>query len=307
MKTVLKSLTNYIPFYYLFIIIRKLRYDFFSWRYNYKDSIVHFYKKGTGNNLNLENPLRYTEKLQWLKINYRNPAMTLCADKYAVREYVKEKGFGNLLNDIIGIYDSPSEIKFETLPDKFVIKTSHSSGWNIICTDKKKLVRNWFWWKKILNIWIKEDYSKYYQEWNYSGIQPRILCEKFLGDSLNGLNDYKFFCFDGQIKLVQVDVGRYSGHKQNYYDEDWNYVPLTADSLEHFDINAHKPQYFEKMKKISRILSADFPYCRVDLFEWKDKIYFGEITFFDGSGYYKMEPDEFDFKIGEWLKLPDSK
>lgn len=304
MKKIIEYSKRNTLLFFLFVIVKKYRNDFLSWKYDETKIIEKNYKRGTGKSLNLKNPLRYTEKIQWLKINYRNSAMNMCADKYSVRKFVKDKGLGHLLNEIIAVYNHPSEINLDELPGKFVLKTTHSSGWNIICTNKEKLKQNWFWWKKILNIWINEDYSKYYQEWHYKGIQPRIICEKFIGDNNSGINDYKFFCFHGEIKLVQVDVERYSGHKQNYYDDNWNYVPMTADALQHFDEGEHKPAFFEEMKKISKILAEDFPFCRVDLFEWDKKIYFGELTFFDGSGYYKIEPEEFDFKMGEWLQLP---
>ncbi|MFV0266114.1 MAG: ATP-grasp fold amidoligase family protein [Draconibacterium sp.] len=304
MKSIIDYSKNYIPFLYFFVVMKKLKYDFLSKKYTDIESITHSYKKRTGNELNLENPLRYTEKLQWMKINYKNPVLTLCADKYAVKQYVKEKGLENILNETIGIYKSPEEIELSKLPEKFILKTSHSSGWNLICTNKQKLAGNWYWWKKVFNVWLKEDYSKYYREWPYKGIQPQIICEKFLGDLVSGLNDYKFYCFNGEVKLIQLNVERYSNHKENFYDENWNHIPLYAGVNGMLDGEQHKPEKLEEMKAISEVLSQDFPHCRVDLFEWNGKIYFGELTFFSGSGYFRMHPDEFDFKMGEWLKLP---
>ncbi|MBN2774037.1 MAG: hypothetical protein JXR31_07290 [Prolixibacteraceae bacterium] len=278
-----------------------------------KQSIRINYKNATGNELNLEYPKRFTEKLQWLKLHYRNQQMRICADKYAVREYVKENGFEHTLNKIYAVYNNPEEIKFDELPDRFVLKTSHSSGWNIICTNKKKLIKNWFWWKKIVNIWLREDYSNYYREWHYKNIQPRIICERYLGDEINGLNDYKFFCFNGSVKLVELDIKRYTNHIQIFYDNNWNHIPLSfqfsdvriVDVEDNFDHGKHKPHNFEEMIKMSQVLSKGFPHCRVDLYEWEDKIYFGEMTFFHGSGYFRMTPDEYDVKMGEWLTIPE--
>lgn len=283
--------------------VKKLRTDFQVWRYNDEEFIKRSFKKSVGLDLNLDNPQRFTEKMQWIKLNGCTPQMSLCADKLAVRKYVKEKNFGDTLNELINTYTSVDEIDLNELPDKFVLKTTHTSGWNLICTDKKKLNRNWFWWRKILNIWIKEDYSKYYRELHYKNIPHKIICEKFMGDATNGLNDYKFFCFKGTIKMIQVDIARYSNHKQNFYDENWNLIEMEAGYGGHFNPNLHKPKKLEEMKNICRILSKEFPFVRVDLFEWNDKIYFGEMTFIDGSGYYKTEPKEFDYEMGKWLEL----
>lgn len=290
--------------YYLLVIVKKFRILVLSWLYNEKELIKRDYERGSRSKLNLENPVRFTEKMQWLKLNNIDPKASSCADKYAVREYVTNKGFENILNEIIGTYSKPDDIPLNELPEKFVLKTTHSSGWNLICTDKRKWIKNWFWWKKILNTWLNEDYSKYYQEKHYKNITPQIICEKFIGDNKTGINDYKFFCFNGTIKMIQVDIERYTDHKQNFYDVDWNQIHVYAGVNSYSDNDLHKPKKLEEMKKISQILSEDFLHVRVDLFEWKDKIYFGELTFCDGAGYYKTEPEDFDYTMGKWLQLP---
>lgn len=306
-KQIIAFCKNVPQFYLLFLITKKVRADFLARRYNDEELIAKTYKKVMGVDLNLENPLRFTEKIQWLKLNYNNPKLYTYSDKFAVRQYITEKGYGNMLTEIIGIYKSANEISLCELPDKFVLKTTHSSGWNLICLDKTKWSKNWFWWKKILNFWLNDDYSKYYQESHYKNIEPQILCEKFMGDSKLGLNDYKFFCFNGTVKLIQVDVERYSNHKQNFYDENWNFIPTHAGYESYSDHSKFKPKRLEEMKEMSESLSKEFLHVRVDLFEWNDKIYFGEFTFFDGSGYYKTEPEEFDFTMGQWLQLPTDK
>ncbi len=303
-KRMTKYIKNSVASYYLLLLVKKMRADYLSWKYTDEELVIRSYRKATGIELDLSNPLRFTEKLQWLKLNYNSPHMSRCADKHAVRQYVESKGYRDILNEVIGVYSHPDEITLAELPGKFIIKTTHSSGWNIICTDKQKIVKSWNWWKKILKLWLKEDFSKYYQERHYSSITPQIVCERFLGDSVRGLTDYKFFCFNGMIRLIEVDVQRYTSHKQNFYDENWNYLDVSEGYGDHFDHHLYKPKNLEEMKKISEKLSKGFPHARVDLFEWEDKIYFGEITFIDGSGFYKTEPAEFDYKMGEWLELP---
>lgn len=302
-----KYMKSTVPLYFIFLFLKKMKTELSIWIFNDKEIIIRTYKKATGIDLNLDNPLRFTEKIQWLKLNYFNANLSMCSDKLMVRKYVEEKGYGHILNELIGVYSDPDEIDLNQLPEKFVLKTTHASGWNIVCSNKNDLKKNWFWWKKIMKFWLKEDYSKYYGERHYSKIEPRIICEKFLGDSLQGLNDYKFFCFNGSIKLIEIDIERYTNHKRNYYDENLNFINYKDESsLDHFDCQLYKPEKFDEMKNISQSLSEGFPHARIDLYEWDNKIYFGEFTFFDGSGYYKTEPEEFDYTMGEWLRLPIS-
>jgi len=290
--------------YFFLLIIKKYRVDLLTRIYSQKELIIRTYKRGTGVNLNLKNPLRFTEKLQWLKLNYFSSAMNIYTDKVAVRKYIESKGYKYLLNEVIGIYSNPDEIKVEELPERFVLKTSHSSGWNVICTDKDKLMKDWFWWKKILKLWLKEDYSKYYQETQYKDIKPQLICEKFLGSIKTGLNDYKFYCFNGKVKVIQTDIERYTNHQQNFYDENWNFINVSAGVKNFNNHTQPKPKKSDEMIKISQHLSEDFLHVRVDFFEWNDKIYFAELTFCDGAGYYKSEPADLDHKMGEYLILP---
>src|SRR5690625_4768072 len=162
----------------------------------------------TGRKLNLKNPKRFTEKLQWYKLFYRDPLMTKCADKYQVREYVKERGHGDILIPNYGVYSNAREIDFESLPDKFILKTNNSSKTNIICKDKSTL--NIGETIKVLNSWINKRPVHLGREWAYYDIEPKIICEKLLIDESNNtgeLNDYKFFCFNGQAEYIWVDVG----------------------------------------------------------------------------------------------------
>lgn len=257
------------------------------------------YKRRTGNDLNLSNPKRYTEKLQWLKLFYRDENIERTTDKYTVREYLEKKGYGHILNDLIGVYDNPDEIDLDTLPDKFVLKVSHGSGWNIVCKDKSKL--NWKMYKLIIKSWLKQNLYIYGREWNYNNLTPKIVIEKYIDSGDGQLTDYKFFCFNGEPQFVQVDRNRFENHKQTYYDMDWQQINLKTN---HEIVDEECPPKFEEMKQIARELTKEFPHVRLDFYNVGEKIYFGEFTYFDGSGFYKFDPDERDFEWGAKLQLP---
>lgn len=264
------------------------------------DFIINEYKKRTENELNLSKPERFTEKLQWLKLFYRDKKIEICTDKYTVRDYLEEKGYGYILNDLIGAYDNPDEIDLTTLPQKFVIKLSHGSGWNIICKDKSKL--NWGMYKLIIKSWMRQNLAIYGREWNYNNLTPKIVIEKYIDNGDDQLTDYKFFCFNGKPYYVQVDRDRFKDHKQTYYDMEWHQLEVKTS---HDVVDEICPLKFEEMKKIAAELSKPFPHVRIDFYNVGEKIYFGEFTYFDGSGFYNFEPDEMDFEWGSKLILPE--
>jgi hypothetical protein len=258
----------------------------------------------TGRKLNLKNPVRFTEKLQWYKLNYRNPLMTKCSDKFEVRDFVKSKGYPEILVPLFGVYDSPEDIKFDKLPEKFVLKTTNGSHTNIICEDKSKL--NIAETKKILIKWLNAWESKVGREWSYFNIKPRIICEKFIEkDKNNDLVDYKFFCFHGNPFYCYVIKERFSdsGLKLGIYDINFNKLPYKRADIKGYESPVEKPKGFNIMIQIAKKLSEDFPHVRVDLYNVDGKIFFGELTFYDGSGYQGFEPDDFDFILGEEFKL----
>lgn len=265
------------------------------------------YKIKLGRKPNLNNPQRYTEKLQWYKLNYRTDTMTQCSDKYMVREYLKSKGLGNVLNKLYQVYESVDEIELDTLPDKFVMKTTNGSGTNLFCTDKSKFDLESH--KRELSEWLSRDIYSSGREWSYKNIKPRIIVEELLKDDSNeysGINDYKFLCFNGEPKYVVLDVDRYKNHKRNIYDIDWNYIDVSTDH-ENFGDVVPKPNGYEKMLEIAKILSDDFPCVRVDLYWVNDRVYFGEMTFYPWTGYVQFEPDEFDFILGKEFVLPEKR
>lgn len=264
------------------------------------------YKMKLGRKLNLKNPQRFTEKLQWYKLYYRNPIMHKCVDKYEVREYVKSKGLGKILNEIYGLYDSVEELDFEKLPNKFVVKTTAGGGGqNIIVVDDKSKMDISQTTKKLKEwISIKNDKS-FGREWAYEGIINRIIVEKLLegnDEGLSGINDFKFFCYDGKVEYIVFDGDRYIKHKRSFYDKNWNYINIQSDCDKMEDV-IKKPQKLEEMKRIAEKLSKGFPFVRVDLYCIKGKIYFGEMTFYPWTGYVQYTPDKFDYELGEKFEL----
>lgn len=256
----------------------------------------------TGRILNFNNPIRFTEKIQWYKLNYRNPIMNKCVDKYLVREYIKEKGLEYILVKLLGQYDSINKIDFDKLPEKFVIKRTNGGGGNnvIICLEKTKL--NFTDLERILD--LKEN-SNVGREWAYNNIKPRIIIEELLinkGNPIAGINDYKIFCYSGKPKYIVVDVDRYINHKRNFYDIYWNKLDITSD-CEQTENKIDKPKNLEKMLEVASKLSEDFPFVRVDLYNVDGKIYFGELTFYPWSGYVCFTPDDFDYELGKKFDL----
>lgn len=270
-------------------------------KYSDYEFIKKSYEK-LGRKLNLANPSRYTEKLQWLKLFWRDDLAKVVSDKYEVRSYLKDIGHEELLNDLIAVYDDVNDFNPAKLPNQFVLKAAHGSGWNLIVKDKSKI--NWFWWKKIMRSWMKQSLYWYGREWNYKDQKPRIIVEKYLQDDSGELRDFKVFCFNGNPHYIQIDENRFSNHKRLYIDCHGNKLDI-CDSHAHstnitFDFN----QTHRDMIEIAKELSAPFPHVRVDFYYCNNKIYFGELTFFDGSGFYSFSPDEWDEKIGNYFELP---
>ena len=267
---------------------------------NDEEFVKKFYKNAFGNELDLENPVTFNEKLNWLKLNLKNPNATICADKYEVRKYIENKGYGYILNDLLGVYDNVEEIDIDRLPDRFVLKGTHGSGWNLIVKDKNKV--NWKPWKLIMKSWLRQNFYYYGREWVYKDIKPRIICEKFLEDSNKELLDYKIYCFNGIPKFIQIDVDRFTNHTANYYDIEWNEMDFQYDD-ENSGRKIEKPKNLKQMLEISKVLSEEFEHVRVDFYEVDGKLYFGELTFFTASGTGKFNPEKYDELIGSWLHL----
>ena len=247
-----------------------------------------------GYRLNLKNPKTFNEKIQWIKLYDKNPLMPKCVDKYTVRDYLKSKGCGEILNELLWEGFNPEDIPFDSLPDKFVIKVTHGSTFNIICTDKSKLNKEEA--VKKCNKWLKEKFIPCYGEWFYGIEKPRIIVEKFI-ESKNGLKDYKVFCFGGEPKYIGVYSERETGKtKQELYDTNWKEIDEKTGLFENQNNKTPKPKVLKKLLKYATILSNDFVFARLDFFIEDDKIYFGEITFTSGAGFDRFSSKKFEYE-----------
>ncbi len=260
------------------------------------------YKKRFGRPINLKDPKTYTEKLQWLKLFYRNDKMPIVTDKYEVHKYLTDLGYKNLLNDVLGVYENANDIDFDALPNSFVAKTTHGCASNIICKNKNEL--DWEKWVKIMNSWLNLNVYAFGREWNYKDIKPRIIIEKLIEHQ--PLIDYKFMCFNGEPKFLQINNDFEGVHYVDFYDIDWNRVDFTYNKFTKSNHVLPIPPQFEEMKALAKELSAPFPYVRVDFYNPPGKIIFGELTFFPGSGLLPLVPvkNNYDELLGSQINLP---
>lgn len=267
------------------------------------------FKLKVGYELNLENPKTFNEKLQWLKLYDRNPKYTTLVDKYKVREYVNKMIGEEYLIPLLGVWDSPEEIDFEKLPEQFVLKCNHTSGVGLsICLDKKNYdIRRA---KEELRRGLKNNYYMSCREWPYKNVKRKIIAEKYMEDmqqdnSEDGLLDYKFMCFSGKVKCSFVCSERFSGNglKVTFFDRNWNIMPFER-KYPRSKKTIKKPQNYEKMIELAEKLAKGIPFVRIDFYEINEKIYFGEMTFYPGSGMEEFNPIEADYKLGKWLELP---
>lgn len=274
-----------------------------------------FYHLYTGKNLNLKNPAYFDEKVWWLKLNNRDPLLTICSDKQAVRDYVKGKGFVDILIPQVALYSSVKEIEFDKFEKEVVIKCTHNSGGHIFYnpfkpTDKSKLEIE----KRRLNFILHRDASVLSKEWNYRNIKPQLMVEEVIRDKDGNLPlDYKFMCFNGEPRLLFLDLGlinadsSYNHHyPRNIYDMNFNLLKV-RETRPNADFPVEKPIGFEKMIEIARELSSPFPFCRVDLYNVDGMIYFGEITFYHGGGCNDIQPIEWDRLMGDWIDISSPK
>ncbi len=262
----------------------------------------------TGRRLDLKNPKRFTEKLQLYKMKYRNPDMLRCTDKYEVREYIEEKGLGKYLIPLIGVYDTTDAIDYSKLPNQFVAKTTDGGGGNqvLVCKDKQALSEEVF--KERLRGWMSARKVKKQagREWAYENDYPRrIVIEELIGSSCEDLIDYKFFCFDGKVSYIYGLSDRNVGKsvQLGVYDPQFRKLEVSRNDERPQNIPLTKPQNFDVMITIAESLSKDFPHVRVDLYNIAGNIYFGELTFYDGSGYMTFNPDSFDEEMGQCFNI----
>ena len=253
--------------------------------------------------LDLNNPQTYNQKLQWLKLYDRHDEYTQMVDKYEAKNCAASIIGDEYIIPTLGVYNSFDEINFDELPNQFVLKCTHDSGGVAICRDKTTF--DYKAARKLLSRNLKR--NKYWssREYPYKDVKPRIIAEEYMEDESGyELKDYKFFFFGGEPRLIQLDFDRFSGHKKNLYTIQWELLPFSFNYSCHPECIFPKPNGLEKMVDIARKLSKGIPFIRVDLYNIKGKIYFGEITFFPASGMGKFQPEEWDYKLGEMINLP---
>lgn len=258
---------------------------------------------------NLKHPKSFNEFIQAYKLTYRDPQMLRCTDKYEVRKYLEERGFGEYLVPLIGVYNKFEDIDFTKLPERFVIKTTDGGGGNevIICKDKsedtidqlKKKVDNWM---------IKKKPKKHIaREWAYdNGYLRRIIVEELLEDTKGNkdIDDFKFYCYNGKFKFMQWHKDRFTNHRAGHFDENLKFLPEICVSYPSFDHEPVMPDNIEEMREIAEKVSKQFPFVRVDLYSIKGRIYIGELTFYPASGYFHYQPEYVDNWLGSFFTYP---
>ena len=264
--------------------------------------LEHRYKKLMGKSLNLNPPVTYNEKLNWIKLYDRNPFYVKLADKIAVRDYVKEKIGEEYLVPLLGIWDKAEDIDFDKLPTRFVLKCTHDSESAIICKDKSKLDINRA--RKQLSKALSVNFYYYNREWVYKDIPRKIIAEEYLEDPIDKeLRDFKIFCFNGVPKAMFIATDRgIHETKFDFYDMEFNHLDFTQ-HYPNSDKPVRKPQSFELMKQLAAKLSDGLRHVRVDFYEVEGRVYFGEITFFHHGGTTPFVPEKWDYIFGEWLDI----
>lgn len=268
----------------------------------YGGEIKEWFYKTAGYQIDFDNPQTLNEKIQWLKLYDSTPLKTKLSDKYLVRGWIAEKIGSQYLIPLLGAWDSFDDIDFDQLPQQFVLKCNHGSGMNIIVKNKNDFNREEA--RAKISKWMAQNYAfKASLELHYRDIQPKIMAEKYMENADGELKDYKFMCLNGKPAFIWVDSMRYTDHKRNVYDTDFNLLPLRI-GYENFDDTGCKPQNLGKMLELAAKLSQDFSCVRIDLYEANGKIYFGEMTFTSESGASRYVPAFYDLKFGQMLQLP---
>ncbi|SHF33613.1 TupA-like ATPgrasp [Arenibacter palladensis] len=270
-----------------------------------KTFIKIYYEYYSGKKLDLDNPVEFYEKISWYKVFFRPKILNQLVDKYAVKAYVEDKIGKQYLNETLAVYDRSSEVDFDKLPDQFVIKGVHGYHFNLIVKDKKKL--NKIKSRYLLKKWMsKNQYYRGGKEWAYKDVKPRLIAEKYLEEmGKEVLNDYKFFCFDGSPKFVQIDIDRGSKNSRCYYDMEWNKLDLYTQKIPYYEGEIDRPENFGEMKIVAQKLAANLPFTRVDLYSIQGKTLFGEMTFYPSDARNSFLPEKYNKIIGDYFVLPE--
>lgn len=279
----------------------------FGWILSDKQYLKCRFRLEMGKKLNLKNPQTFQEKIQWLKLYDRKPEYTTMVDKAAVKQYVADIIGEDYVIPTLGVWETPDQIDFDSLPDQFVLKTTHGGGGGgvIICRDKSKLDIEAA--KAKLKNSLSSDIYRNLREWPYKNVPRRIIADKFINlEGTQDLTDYKIYCFNGEPRYIQVIQDRHVKETIDFFDMDWNRQeffglnPVCRPS----ELPIGRPSGLQKMQEIAKTLSQDTKFLRVDLYNLNGKIYFGEITFYPASGMGIFTPEEYDLKLGKLISLP---
>lgn len=268
------------------------------------------YRLALKKSCDLEHPKTFQEKLQWIKLNDRKPIYHQMVDKYEAKKFIAERVGEQYVIPTVGLWDRFEDIDWDKLPNEFIIKNTHDSGTYFICKDKSKLdiqaAR-----ARLLIDKRQHDYNVYSREWPYKGLKHRIIAEPLLKDDREGdyLTDYKFFCFNGEPRFFYVTSNRgcEGGLKEDFFDVNENLMELNQLGYYNNPNTPPLPVNLSKMVELSRILAKDTYHLRVDFYEIGNKIYVGELTFFDGGGFAPFTPEKYNRILGDWIKLPTDK
>ena len=262
-----------------------------------------WYKMKTGKDLNLEHPRTFNEKIQWLKLYDRDPLRTQLTDKYLVRDYIKDKIGEEYLIPLLGVWDKFDDINFDELPNKFVLKCNHGSGWNLVVQDKFQLDISKA--KSKFDRWMAANFAFNGLQMQYENIVPKIIAEQYIENQTGDLWDYKFWCFDGKVENIMFLSNRKQHLCKNNFDRNWNPQKFTSSKYPGSNQVIEKPSNLDEMIDLSENLSKGFNFVRIDLYRLNDaSIKFGEFTFTPLNGIYTWNPEEMDDYFGALIKLP---
>lgn len=256
----------------------------------------------TNLDINLDNPKTYNDKLQWLKLHDRKPEYTTMVDKYAAKDYIASKIGSEHIIPTLGVWKKFKDIDFDSLPNQFVLKSTHDCGGLVICKDKSKLDKREA--KEKIERCLKRNYFWNGREWPYKNVKPRIIAEKYMkDDKTDWLVDYKFFCFNGEPKFMYCSMDKADDPRTDFFDMDYNRLDMRMRDP-NSEIPPPKPEKFEEMKALAKILCKDIPHIRVDFYQVNNQVYAGELTFYHMGGFTKIYPEKWMDILGDWIKLP---
>lgn len=257
--------------------------------------------------IDFDNPKTFNEKIQWLKLNYRKEEYTNLVDKYRVKQYITKLIGEEYVIPTLGVWKNVDDIDFKSLPEKFVLKCNNDSGGIVICKNKKDFdeVKA----KSFLKERLKNNGYWYGREWPYKNVKPCIIAEKYMEDSISkDLKDYKFFCFNGSMEFFDIDIDRFIEHRSNYYDRNGNFLPFGKKYCPpDYTKKIEMPKNLGKMIELAETISHNTVLSRIDFYEIDGQVYFGEITFYPGSGFSPFTDEKWDYKLGDMIDLPNIK